>query len=78
MRLDVVESLLKDDDLLERLRDGFLRKMPDLDKLYSKFYKVKSGVKRHYANLGDVVKVYHLVIHSQKIIDYLTKVRKLS
>lgn len=51
MRLDVVESLLKDDDLLERLRDDFLRKMPDLDKLYSKFYKVKSGVKRHHAHL---------------------------
>lgn len=41
----------------EHLRDEYLNKIPDLDKLYSKFYKVKSGL-RNNATLGDCVKVY--------------------
>ena len=44
IRLNVVEALLSDSELREHLRDEYLNKIPDLDKLYSKFYKVKSGL----------------------------------
>lgn len=47
--------------------------MPDLDKLFIKFYKVKSEIKRHNATLTDVVKVYNFVLHSSNIIEYLSK-----
>ncbi len=72
-RLNAVESLIQDGDLLEHFRDAFLRRMPDLDKLFIKFYKVKSQIKRHNAGLSDVVKVYNFVLHSANIIEYLSK-----
>lgn len=66
-----MESLLDDTELREHLRDEYFSKIPDLDKLYSKFYKVKSGL-RHNATLGDCVKVYQLVVHSQNVAKYLS------
>ncbi len=44
--------------------------MPDLDKLYAKFYKVKSR-KRHNANLSDCLKVYQVVGLMKKLTTYM-------
>jgi len=63
---------MKDEDLFEHLRDSFLKRMPDVDKLFIKFYKVKSGIKRHSATLGDIVKVFNFVVHSSDVIKYLS------
>lgn len=56
-RLNVVESLFKDKTLMNYVRNDFLRKIPDLDKLYAKFYKVHSG-KKYNASLVECAKVY--------------------
>jgi DNA mismatch repair protein MSH2 len=56
-RLDVVECLFKDKQLINYVRNDFLRKIPDLDKLYAKFYKVHSG-KKYNASLVECAKVF--------------------
>ena len=55
-RLDVVEGLIKDKNLLNHVRNEFLKKIPDLDKLYAKFYKVHSK-KKYSASLIECIKV---------------------
>lgn len=69
-RLDVVECLVKDRNLLSHLQNEFLRKIPDLDKLYAKFYKVYSK-KKHGSNLIDCVKVYQVVTTVKNNCEYL-------
>jgi DNA mismatch repair protein MSH2 len=69
-RLDVVEGLIKDKALLNHVRNEFLKKIPDLDKLYAKFYKVHSK-KKYSASLIECIKVYQLVAALKSFCNYL-------
>lgn len=71
-RLDVVECLFKDKQLINYVRNDFLRKIPDLDKLYAKFYKVHSG-KKYNASLVECAKVYQLVGALKNFCNYLSE-----
>jgi DNA mismatch repair protein MSH2 len=71
-RLDIVECLVADRNLLLHVQNDFLRKIPDLDKLYAKFYKVHSK-KKHSGNLVDCMKVYQVVTSLKTFVDYLNK-----
>ena len=56
-RMDVVEGLIKDKALFNHVRNDFLKKIPDLDKLYAKFYKVHSK-KKSSASLIECIEVF--------------------
>lgn len=71
-RLDLVEILVEATSMREELALDFLRKIPDLDKLYAKFYKVHSK-QRHNAGLVDCLKVYQLVGAIRAVLSALQK-----
>ncbi|CAD8043757.1 unnamed protein product [Paramecium primaurelia] len=71
-RLNIVEYLYQNSSFRAFLNEDFLKRIPDLDKLYAKFYKVASD-KRNNANLSDCVKVYQLI---QKIKDIIKRVNQ--
>ena len=56
-RLDQVSLLLEDGQQFSYLKNDFLKKIPDLSSLCSKFYKIESG-KKHKTSLFDLYKVY--------------------
>jgi len=60
MRLDIVEFLVQNEELRIDLQGVHLRRFPDVEKLYQKFYRVQANV-RHSANLVDCVKIYNMV-----------------
>lgn len=69
-RLAVVDLFVRDDLLRTFTTNSFLRRIPDLDKLSAKFYKVQAKKARHGANLTDCVKAYQLV---QAMKEFLNK-----
>jgi DNA mismatch repair protein MSH2 len=73
-RLDIVELLVGNVYLRTKVQDDFLKKIPDIDKLQSKFYKVFAG-KKHGAGLIDCVKVYTLVNNLKKNTELLESVQ---
>ena len=70
-RFDCVESLVNDRQLLNHLQNEFLRKIPDLDKLYAKFYKIHSK-KKHNGSLLDCIKVYQVVYSLKGFCEFLS------
>ena len=74
-RLEIVKVFVEENSLREEISNDFLRKIPDLDKLYTKFYKVHSN-KKHTGNLIDCIKVYQLVKNIRNIIGILSKYDK--
>ena len=76
-RLNIVKVFVDETGLREEISNDFLRKIPDLDKLYSKFYKVHSK-KRHSGSLIDCIKVYQLVKNIKVVINTLGKFEKES
>ncbi len=60
-RQNLVQFFTKHSELTTEIQNKFLKKIPDLDKLYSKFYKVHSERKQHGATLVDCIKVYQIV-----------------
>ena len=71
-RLDIVNVFVQETSLRDEIANDFLRKIPDLDKLYTKFYKVHSN-KKHSGNLVDCIKVYQLVKNLRVITNILGK-----
>ena len=69
-RLNLVEVFFTDFNLRSHLQNEFLRKLPDLDKLYAKFYKVHSK-KKHNCTLSDCVRVYKFVQSIKIVFQYL-------
>jgi len=57
--------------MTQDIQNKFLKKIPDLDKLYSKFYKVHSERKQHGATLVDCIKVYQIVKNLEWIYGFL-------
>lgn len=54
-------AFLKENDASRvELQTTFLRRFPDIQKLYSKFYRVQAGLK-HSATLVDCVKIYNMI-----------------
>jgi hypothetical protein len=52
------------------LQTTHLKFFPDLEKLYSKFYRVSLGL-RHTAQLIDCVKIYNMVLALETMVGYL-------
>jgi DNA mismatch repair protein MSH2 len=71
-RMDVVEGMIKDKALFNHVRNDFLKKIPDLDKLYAKFYKVHSK-KKYSASLIECIKVYQLVAALKSFCNFLNE-----
>lgn len=71
-RLEIVKIFFEETSLREEIINDFLRKIPDLDKLYSKFYKVHSH-KKHSGSLIDCIKVYQLVKNMRVAVNILGK-----
>ena len=71
-RLDIVDFLILNESCRQDLQNNYLRQFPDIQKLYSKFYRVQAGVK-HSANLLDCVKVYNLIQTLTGMCDYLSE-----
>ena len=55
-----MEYLVKNEDTRVDLQTLYLKSFPDLEKLYSKFYRVQAKL-RNSAQLLDCVKVYNMV-----------------
>ncbi|KAM3146905.1 hypothetical protein pb186bvf_001059 [Paramecium bursaria] len=69
-RQRIVEYLLQNSQFRQYLQDDFLKKVPDLDRLYARFYKIKNE-KKSSASLQDCLKIYNLIL---RIKDFLDKV----
>ena len=69
-RLSVVQYLVDHDDLRTDLQSAYLKSFPDLEKLYSKFYRVQAKL-RHTAHLLDCVKVYNMIGTLEEMCHYL-------
>lgn len=71
-RLDIVQYFKENKELREFMHNDFLRKIPDLDKLTSKFYKVYSK-KKHNCALVDCMKVYQLSANLKALMNFITE-----
>lgn len=70
-RLDVVQMLIEERDLRNYCQNDFLKKVPDLQKLFGKFYKVENG-KKHNCKLMDCYKVYQLIGFIRQTLGWLS------
>lgn len=61
MRLNIVEYFVENSDVRQDLQNTHLRRFPDIEKLYQKFYRVQAGLKNS-ANLVDCVKIYNMIV----------------
>ena len=73
MRLDIVEYLTQHDDVRSDLQAAHLRRFPDVEKLYQKFYRVQAGLKNS-ANLVDCVKIYNMVVTLEQMCEQLQQI----
>lgn len=69
-RLSIVEYFTQNLDVLQDLQLMYLQKFPDVEKLYSKFYRVQAQVK-NTADLVDCVKVYNMVCTLMSLCNFL-------
>ncbi|KAF8819359.1 MutS domain V domain-containing protein, partial [Cardiosporidium cionae] len=73
-RHDIVEAFLQENELRQTLQATYLKKVPDLDKLISKFHRVNGGVSvsKSHLTLDDVVKLFDCLLDCRKLLDMLT------
>lgn len=65
-RLDLVEAFIEDPILRDKFRNGFLKKVPDLDSILKRFQRMKGSLK-------DAVKLYEFVNSLEAVIDGLSQ-----
>ncbi|KAF8819891.1 hypothetical protein IE077_000621 [Cardiosporidium cionae] len=73
-RHDLVEAFLQDSELRQALQATYLKKVPDLDKLLSKFHRVNGGlsVSKSHLTLDDIVKLFDCLLDCRKLLHVLT------
>jgi len=69
-RLSIVEYLHNNESLRSDLQSVYLKSFPDIEKLYSKFYRVHAKL-RNSAQLLDCVKVYNMIGTLEGMCQYL-------
>ena len=71
-RLILVDFLKEHRLVRQTIQGEYLRVLPDIEVLYTRFYKVKAK-KRHSSSLGECVKAYHMVQALKKLAKYMTE-----
>ena len=66
----IVEFFCTNEQARNDVQQTHLRTFPDLEKLYSKFYRVAAKM-RHNAQLVDCVKVYNMIHTLEALVRYL-------
>jgi DNA mismatch repair ATPase MutS len=69
-RHEIVEYLFVNEQIRNDMQQMYLRTFPDLEKLYSKFYRVQVKM-RHNATLLDCVKVYNMIHTLEALVKHL-------
>lgn len=79
-RHELVQAFVEDENFQRRLQGTFLRHVPDLDKLTSRFHRVaaetKKGSKSGYATCEDVVRLYECLLSSRVLMRELEAYRQ--
>jgi DNA mismatch repair protein MSH2 len=68
--LKIVEYFFANEQVRVEMQQMYLRTFPDLEKLYSKFYRVQAKM-RNNAQLLDCVKVYNMIHTLESLVQHL-------
>lgn len=69
-RHSIVDYFVTNEQTRDEMQQTHLRTFPDLEKLYSKFYRVQAKM-RNNAQLVDCVKVYNMIHTLEALVRYL-------